>query len=220
MKVLYGNIDALLAWAVSFFTYLKLNMSNWGVSESWEKEVEIKLNDLQAAHGVWGNPASRTKAAHTEMMERRKVFVKAVEPLVQNLRSLPMLKPSDYDILQIAPPYSRRQYRHPPPETWPALTLDVLGQCTADLRYHDVNTPLSIAKPRGVHEAIVRLGFAAETPESVDDLTETLITITRTPHRLVFPLDAAGKKLHAAGAWVNPTGERGPWGPVVSVFLS
>ncbi|MDR2120525.1 MAG: hypothetical protein LBP64_06590 [Tannerella sp.] len=220
MKVLHGNIEVLLAWAASFFTYLKLNMLNWGISESWEKDVEIKLNDLQNAHSIWINPSTKTKASHTAMIEKRKVFVKAVEPLIQNLRSLPTLQPSDYDILQIAPPSSGRQPKYPPPVTWPVLTLDVLGQCTADLRYHDINTPLSIAKPRGVHEAVIRIGFSAETPESVDDLTETPVTITRTPYRLVFPLDNAGKKLHAAGAWVNPTGERGPWGPIVSVILS
>ncbi|MDR2139450.1 MAG: hypothetical protein LBP50_07875 [Tannerella sp.] len=220
MNVLKGNIEQLIAWAISFFTCLKAHMATWGISATWVTEVENKFTDLQNAHATWVNPATRTKAAHTLMEEKRQLFVHAVEPMIQNLRTLPTLTPQDYNLLQIAPPSKGPGPAFPPPETWPLLTVEVHGQCTADIHYRDVNTPLSRAKPRGVHEAIVRMGFAEETPTSVDDLTETPLTLTRTPHRVVFPSDRAGKILHLVAAWVNPTGKRGPWGPVVSVFLS
>jgi hypothetical protein len=220
MNVLRGNIEQLIAWAIAFFTYLKAHMTAWGVSSTWVTDVENRFTALQNAYAVWVDPATKTKAAHTEMESKREEFVTAVEPLIQNLRMLPTVTPTDCNLLQITPRTTGHRPKFPPPETWPLLTVEVYGQCTADIHYRDVNTPLSRAKPHGVHEAVVRLGFAEETPASVDELTETPITLTRTPHRVVFPSDRAGKKLHAAAAWVNPTGERGPWGPVVSVILS
>jgi hypothetical protein len=220
MKILRGNIEQLIAWAVTFFAYLKTHLTTWGVSTAWVTEVETKFSDMQEAYNYWSNPATKTKAAHTDMEEKRKVFVKAVEPLIQNLRTLPTLTPPDYALLQITPSGSGPGPKKPVPSSWPLLTLGVHGQGVVDIHYRDVNTPLSKAKPDGAHEIVIRLGFNNEASASVDDLTETPITATRTPHRVTFPLERLGQRLHASGAWVNPTGERGPWGPIASVVVS
>jgi hypothetical protein len=220
MEYLTINIELLLAWSAAFFSYLKTNMSTWGVSTAWVTEVETKLTDLQNAHAVWANPATRTKAAHTGMKAKRVIYVKAVEPLVQNLRTLPTLTLQDYDILQIAPPSKGPHPKYPPIITWPVLSFNIHGQGTIDLDYHDVETPLSRAKPRGAQSAFIRIGFRTEPPTSPEDLKDRLITITRAPHHLVLPPEYVGQKFWAVGAWISTTGEPGPWGPFVEGILA
>ncbi|MDR3195022.1 MAG: hypothetical protein LBT76_07015 [Tannerella sp.] len=220
MTYLPQNIEQLITWATVFFVCLKANIGTWGVNEVWVTEVETKFTDMQEAHTIWVNPATKTKAAHTDMEAKRTLFVKAVEPLVQNLKTLPMLTPMDYDLLGIPAPSSGHHPKYPTPTRWPELTLEVHGQGTVDVHYHDVETPSSTAKPHGVQEAVIRLGFLDHEPASADELTEKPVTMTRTPHRIVFSSEYSGKKLYAAGAWLNPTGERGPWGPIVKVVVS
>jgi hypothetical protein len=220
MNYLSVNIEKLLAWSVAFFAYLEANMTTWNVSSTWVSEVKSKLTDLQNAYAVWANPATKTKAAHTDMETKRQIFAKAVEPLVQNLRSLPALTPEDYDLLQIAPPYTGSHRKKPQPKTWPVLTIKVHGQGVVELLYHDSDTPSSTAKPSEAAEVVIRMGFSEAIPASAEELKDMIITITRTPHHLTLPAERVGQKLHAAGAWVNPTGERGPWGPVVSAVVS
>jgi hypothetical protein len=220
MHYLTMNIEQLLIWSISFFSYLNTKATEWGVNPTWVSEVEAKLTDLQNAHTIWVDPATRTKAAHTDMEAKRVIYVGAVEPLVQNLRSLPTLALQDYDILQIAKPSKGKHPHYPPIKTWPVLSLEVHGQCTADVDYHDVETPLSRAKVRGAQSVLVRLGFPAEIPAKPEDLTDMLITLTRAPHRITFGPEYAGRKLYAVGAWVGTTGEHGPWGPFVEVILS
>jgi hypothetical protein len=221
MDYLTVNIEKLLVWAVVFFTYLKANMNAWGVSSTWVSDVESKLADLQAAHTVWINPATKTKAAHTDMEAKRVIFAKAIGPLVQNLRSLPTLTAADYDYLEITPPNKGHHPKHPRPKTWIVLTVKVHGQGVVDFHYHDENTPSSTAKPADAHEAVIRISFADAEPASAEELTDDMvITVTRTPHQVVFPAEHIGKRLHASGAWVSPTGERGPWGPVVSTIIA
>ncbi|MDR1676520.1 MAG: hypothetical protein LBR86_08650 [Tannerella sp.] len=214
------NIERLLMWSETFFGYLNTKMTAWGVSAAWVAGAGAKLADLQRAHAVWVNPATRTKAAHADMEAKRAIYVDAVEPLVQNLRSLPMLEPQDYSILQIAPPNRGPRPKYPPIKTWPVLTVKVHGQCTVSLDYHDVETPLSRAKPRGAQSVLIRIGFPAETPDAPEDLTDMLLTLTRAPHRITFAPEYAGRKLCAIGAWISTTGKQGSWGPFVEVILS
>ncbi|MDR2041310.1 MAG: hypothetical protein LBP98_03205 [Tannerella sp.] len=220
MNYVTVNIEQLLAWSAAFFSYLKTNMSTWGVSATWVTEVETKMTDVQHAYAVWANPATRTKAAHTDLLAKRVIYAKAIEPLVQNLRSLPTLALQDYDILQIAPPNKGPHPKYPPITTWPLLSLQVHGQGTVDLEYHDVETPLSRAKPRGAQSAFVRIGFRAEPPTSPEELTDVLLSITRTPHHLTLPPQYVGQKCWAVGAWISTVGEPGPWGPFVEVVLA
>jgi hypothetical protein len=212
MEYLTVNIEKLLAWAVAFFAYLEANMGTWSVSTTWVSEVRSKLTDLQNAHAVWANPATKTKAAHTDMEAKRRAFATAVEPLVQNVRSLPMLTPEDFDLLQINPPNRGHHPKKPRPKTWIVLTIKVYGQGVVEFHYHDVNTPSSVAKPPEAHEAVIRVGFAETELASTEELKDMVITVTRTPHRIVIP-EHVGKRLYAAG-------EIGPWGPIVSVIVA
>ncbi|MDR1455483.1 MAG: hypothetical protein LBJ01_07530 [Tannerella sp.] len=221
MSYLPQNMAALISWGDSFFVYLGAHQTEWGVSAPWVTEVSGKFDRMKASHDVWNNPATQTKAAHADMEEKRAAFEQGVEPLVQNLKTLPGLTPYDYEMLQIPEPGRGKHHpKYGKPKGWPLLWLAVQGQGSVEFHCNDVATPNSTARPRGVHEAVVRMGFTDKESPSIDDLTYTPLTMTRTPQRRLFPPEYAGQTLHAIAAWVNPTGERGPWGPMVKIVVS
>jgi hypothetical protein len=210
----------LIAWAVTFFTYLESHLASWSVSGLWVTEVHAKLDLMSKAYDVWANPATRTKAAHDDMEVKRTDFVKAVEPLVQNLKSLPGLTQYDYDMLQIPGPSGGHNPVLKVPKSWPLLTLVVKGQGSVEFHYNDSDTPNSTARPHGAQAAVVRMGFPGKAEPSIDDLTYAPLSMTRTPEVRLFPHMYVGQTLFAVAAWVSPTGERGSWGPMVKIVLS
>jgi hypothetical protein len=83
------------------------------------------------------------------------------------------------------------------------------------LQWADDQTPLSRRKPDGVHgcELCLKIG----DPAPVDDSTTThRVVDTATPYVYDFDPADAGKMAYWMLRWVNPRGEAGPWGPVVS----
>jgi hypothetical protein len=213
------NIEKLIAWGTSFFVYLEANLAKWPVPGDWEKAVRDSFDALEAAYEKWSNPATQTKATHADMEAKRGLFEKAVEPLVQMLKSLPMLTPYDFEMLQIPAPGDRPYPRIGKPKTWPVLQMTVIGHGSVEFSYRDVETPDVTARPHGVSYAIVRMGFSEKENPSIDDLTYTPLVMTRTPQRRLFPPDCIGLTLHAISAWVNPTGEQGPWSTMVKVVV-
>jgi hypothetical protein len=221
MSYLPRNVAELISWGDSFFVYLGAHQAEWGVSAPWVTEVHDRFDRLKASHDVWNNPATRTKAAHADMEEKRAAFKQGVEPLVQNLKTLPGV--TSYDCERLRIPQSGRGGPHPKfgkPTGWPLLRLAVRGQGSVEFHYNDVATPNLTARPRGAREAVVRMGFSDKESPSVDDLTYMPLSMTRTPQRRLFPPEYAGQTLYAVAAWVNPTGERGPWGPRVKIVVS
>jgi hypothetical protein len=83
------------------------------------------------------------------------------------------------------------------------------------VQWADDQTPHARRKPEGVHgcELCLKIG----DPAPVDDSTAThRVVDTATPYVYDFDPADAGKTAYWMLRWVNPKGEAGPWGVVVS----
>jgi len=122
------------------------------------------------------------------------------------------------------------------PATAPLVSIKLGERLKHTLRIVDADTPLRLAKPRGVrgcevwmklvdHERTLPTGDAPDAPLGDPFLSDPATftyqgTATRAHHDTQFPLEARGKSAIYMLRWVSTRGAPGPWSEVASATIA
>ena len=87
------------------------------------------------------------------------------------------------------------------------------------LSFADSATPTRRARPTGVIGCQVYLFVGNDTPQSPSRYTFHMVS-TRTPQRITFADEDAGKTANYLLRWVNTKGETGPWSQIISATIT
>jgi hypothetical protein len=215
------NIIKLIDWATRFFAYLQLHYAQWHVDINLISEIEDKFNDMHTAYDVYNTPETHSPMYHDALLEKKKIFVDAVQPFIQYLSHKPYLEPQDFDGLDINRPNPGPHPFHPRPKTSPKMRF-AIGEEHGWVYLHfiDEMSDGSKAKPFGVQHAEFKWGIfkPGEEAKTVEELPDTSVS-TRTPHLFELSDRDASKILAVASRWVNTRGETGPWSHIETVVI-
>lgn len=103
------------------------------------------------------------------------------------------------------------------PTTYPIGRVEA-GRLSLVLHFVDVNTPMKLAKPEGVHGCEIHVALGDKPPADPSGYS-FLALDTRTPYTHDFDAADAGKSVHYLLRWQNTKGQPGPWSEVVSAKI-
>jgi hypothetical protein len=191
------------------------------VDESLVSEVAAKFTAMQAAYNTYSKPETRSTMYHDAMMEKKKIFVAAVQTLAQYLAHNPYLEPQDFDGLDINRPNPGPHPKHPRIITSPKTRFEV-GEEHGWVRMHfwDEMSDGSKAKPFGSQGAEIKWMVCkpGEVPKLVEEMTGTTFS-TRTPYLFEFTDRESALILCVTLRWENTRGEKGPWSHIETVVI-
>lgn len=168
------------------------------------------------AHIAAGAAAGSARAAKDGS---RLVAVSIVRGLVRRIQASPATDDADRATLQITVP-GENTGPGGPPDSMPIVKVEC-ERLRHTLKWSDVNTPTSRAKPPGVlgveiKMALTPIGGATPTDPS---LFNFLALDTATPYVNDFSGGDGGKNAHYIARWINGANEHGPWSETVSVTV-
>ena len=104
------------------------------------------------------------------------------------------------------------------PSTGPIGFVMATDRLEHTLSFANSVTPTRRAKPAGVTGCEVYLYIGSDTPQSPSRYTFHMLS-TRTPQRITFTDDDAGKTANYLLRWLNTKGQHGPWSQVISATI-
>ncbi|MDR0693852.1 MAG: hypothetical protein LBF81_00940, partial [Prevotellaceae bacterium] len=103
--------------------------------------------------------------------------------------------------------------------THPAVEIRTLELRRVTIHFFESDGTHRKAKPDGQHGAETAWGLFDHPQEvHISDLTHSSFD-THTPLTLEFADEDRGKTLYFALRWENTTGEKGPFGPIMSAIV-
>jgi hypothetical protein len=176
---------------------------------------------MRTAYETYSKPETHSPMYHDALEKKRKIFVDAVQQLVQYLSHSPYLEPQDFDGLDINAPNPGPHPPHPRPHTSPKMRFAIGEEHGwVYLHFWDEMNDGSRAKPFGTQGAEIRhlVCKPGEEPKSVDELIHSDFA-TRTPFLFELPDRQSGMILCVAMCWENTRGEKGPWSHIETVVI-
>ena len=206
-------------WLANFVTYASANLAGLGL-------VAADLTPVSSTQTKWNTDYPQHIAAQAAAQGARQLkdedragVEAAVRPLVRRLQASPAVNDQEKASLGITVPGS-----NPTPGGPPTGRPVVKVECERlrhTLKWADVNSPTSRAKPPGVLGAEIKMALTpigAATP--TDPAAFTFLSLdTATPYVNEFGGGDGGKNAHYIARWVNLAQEHGPWSETVSVTV-
>lgn len=177
---------------------------------------------FQAAYLLAVNPATRTAPTIADKDAERTAATATVRPyciqISQNMGVSDALKLG----VGVNLPNTARP-RIPAPTTQPVLVHAQSNPGVITLRYYDVTTPLSKAKPFGATGIQIRQ-IVGTAPAVTPDAADYVDTWTKSPNTVTTLSGDIGKILTLWGRWVTKSGpagvaQFGPWSTALSVGI-
>lgn len=201
-------------WLDNFDTKLTSAPATYGLTAPDAAIVAAAVTAFQAAYAVSINPATRTSASIAATNGSLAVAIATVRPYAVRIAA----NPSVTDLNKVSIGVTLRSTVRTPvpaPTTQPSLALLSAVALQHQLRYNDVTTPATKAKPFGATgmELAVAVGVVA----AVDPLQATYRgTYTKSPLFVDFVAGDRGKIATYFGRWVTTAGpggvaQKGPW---------
>lgn len=223
------------AWSAQYFESVKKFWQAHGLNDTDLKPLE----DGQAAWAAAYEKYVRAEAAYNAALEAKRAaraeFESAIRPVSAFIQTY--FKTTDADRatigITVRAPHASAT---PAPATAPSVSIKLGDRLKHTLRIVDSDTPLKLAKPRGVRgcEVWMKLVDHADTlptddapdaplgdPFLSDPATFTYLgTATRAHHDTEFPLEARGKRAVYMLRWVSTRGVPGPWSEVAAATVA
>jgi hypothetical protein len=197
------------AWVTNFVTYANANLAALGLVAGDLTPVttnQTQFNTNFAAHIAAKNAA---QAAKQSKDEARAGLTAAVRPLVRRLQASAVVSNAEREALGITVAATPTPIG--PPTTAPICSIECGARLQHTLRFVDETTPTRKAKPAGVLGCEI-WHFVGNTPPTGPEQLRFVAVDTSAPFTVPYTSADAGKTAYYWLRWVNPTGERGPWG--------
>ncbi len=237
------------AWAAQYVESVKKFWSVQGLDDNDLKPLETGQAAWAAAFTKYVQAEAAYNAALEAKRHARAQFESAIRPVSAFIQTY--FKTTDADRATIGITVKDTGGTPvPQPSTSPSVSIKLGDRLKHTLRIVDADTPLKLAKPRGVRgcEVWMKLVDYSETlpsgdgrvtplpsdggevsnenaplidPFLSDPSTFTYLgTATRAHHDTEFPLEARGKSAVYLLRWVSTRGVPGPWSEVAAATVA
>jgi hypothetical protein len=191
------------------------------VSEDVINEYNDKRATYVDRYATANNPATRTPTAIKLKDQAKEDLVAATLNLVRmHLQYNEAVNEEDLANMELSSRIPKPHGKHPAPTTKTVLEIKLREHYQVEIDYHDELIEHSKRKPFGVHCIEFRWEYVtvATVPLNPDKFTHTEVD-TATPFILHLSPEDQGKQLYIASRWENTTGEKGPWGEILTVVV-
>jgi hypothetical protein len=220
------NHEALYDFIMQAMSYLSnpVNRDRMGFANTTPQGIWLtetctpKFTAFTTAFSNWKNPAERTPVKTTTLEKAEKACREMFRKLYTGcLKNSPVVTDEDLQSMGLPARHSGGGKPVPPPTTFVAATVTPIGQGIIEIHFRDKGSD-SKAKPAGVHGAEIAWAILDTPPIEYEELTHSSFD-TQTPLRMTFENHLRGKILYFALRWENTTGEKGPWGEIMSAII-
>ncbi len=215
-------LDQFALWLDNFASLIAATPTAYGLIAGDATAISAQNTAFQAAYVISNNPTTRTSPAVANTQAARLVAESVVRPYAVRIS----LNPSVSDGLKTGVGVTVRSTTPTPvpaPTTQPALSLLSATLLTHQLRYYDVSTPTSKAKPPGAIG--LELWCAVGVTPAVDpDQCKYVGSFTKSPLIVTFSGGDQGKKATYFSRWVTAAGpggraQVGPWSDPLTLTI-
>ncbi|MDR1224808.1 MAG: hypothetical protein LBL07_18320 [Tannerella sp.] len=213
-----GSYAKLLTWLTNFIAYLNKADVRTRLGLSADLVDSLKtLIDVFVAACKAADAANAGSVDRLNRQEQAKSITKTIRHFVNiNLRYNEAVTDEDRKQLGLTIPDAKPTTDNDPAE-YPEIEADT--SILRQIKCRFLNREHRTAKPRRVHGIEVLHGFvpAGEKP-SLKHLTHSTFS-TRAIKKLDFTDEERGMRLGLCARYENNTGGKGPFGPIVIVFV-
>lgn len=210
------NAD-LLAWLANFSTLITATPLAYGLQTSDATTIAAENSAYSTAYTLATDPSTRTRATVAGFSAAKAHALSIVRPYAQQIaNNLGVTNEQKASLGLTVRDTSRTPV--PPPTTQPVLSIAFAQHLQMTLRFADVTTPTSRAKPAGVTTMVLAkyVGVAVATdPESAN--LDSLVTVQ--PVNVAFDSGDQGKICTFFARWANRKGQLGPWSAGVHMTI-
>lgn len=211
--------DAELAsFLDNFTTRLQADKGKFSIVDAQASEMVTANSDFQSARAAVAEAQDNLNAKMEALKQAKQNAISKTREITRQLQANPSMTDEDRAAYRITV-RDRQPTRVPVPQSFPVVVIDNSKRLQQTLRYFDVNTPSSQARPQGIASAEIRRYIGA-TPPSGPEQFERLDESRRSPYVVQYTGADAGKTAYYMMRWVNSRGERGPWSETVSATIT
>ena len=196
-----------------FIKAVKAHSTAWGLTNT---ELDPLLELQSTWQQAWLHASSPDNSTavqrHTKVMARKAYQAALGRFINARIYGNSLLSPADILLCGLKPRSTKRT-RIQAPTGLPSITAKSKPGQTVLLYFtppRGSDGGLQRGKPKGVLGMLVVQRTDGIVPKSPADCNEVELH-TRSPKRLVFNPDMAGKIVYLYGCWISAKGERGPW---------
>ena len=215
-KIPHGETE-FLSWAAQFVNQVAAHPELYHLDAERIQELQSELTEFEDSmdNAVAARDASLAATRHKN--DVREKFEDDVRVAVRMIQANNKVSDASRDAAGVHVHKSTRTPVHPP-TTPPVGFVMASDRLEHTLSFSDSSTPTRRAKPAGVTGCEVYLFIGDDTPQSPSRYTFRLLA-TRTPQRIDFADEDAGKTANYLLRWVNTKGEHGPWSQIISATI-
>lgn len=207
------------AWLDNFQTLIAAAPTDYGLIAGDATTITAAFNAWHTAYVLATTPETRTSPAIAEMAAQRIASEATVRPYAQQIARNAAVS----DLLKTGLGLNLPNPTRPPipaPTTQPVLTHVQSNPGTVTLRYADVTTPTTKAKPAGVTHAEVRRTIGTAPAVAPDD-ADFVDLYAKSPFSMSFDSGDVGKIVTVWARWRTRSGNAGvsqfgPWSAALS----
>lgn len=205
-------------WQGNLIAEVDLNATTWNIPADVVTAVKGAQSTWTAAYLKADNVDNRTHGDVTMKNRARTAYEKKLRPFIQEYITFnSKITDGQRESMGLK---VRNNSRTPAqvPETRPVGRIEFTQRLQHIIHFSDELSPLSKAKPAGVHGCEIWVKIDGESPKKASELN-FLGTETETPYIASFDGEYAGKMAYYWLRWVNTKGQTGPWSVVVSATI-
>jgi len=212
-----GSEADFLVWAKQFVGQVSAHPELYFLDADRIAELEKELTAFQTAFDDSITARDEALAATRNKQSVRKTFESSVRVAAKMIQANDKVTDASRDAAGV---HVHKQTRTPvaEPTTFPVGFVVATDRLEHTLSFSDSATPTRRARPAGVTGCEVYLFVGDDTPQSVSKYNFKMLS-TRSPQRITFDDEVAGKTANYLLRWVNTKGEHGPWSQIISATI-
>jgi len=208
-----------LAWTQTFVAYLNANLLLLGLTAT---DVAPITTALTAFTGGYNANLTAQNAAQSTAENKDLLRVALEDPtreLAQQLQVSPTVTDPQREGMGLNVRDTTRT-KTPVPTTHPVAEISTAEKLQHRIRFRDsLAEGASRAKPEGVLGAEIWHKIGGAPPVDYTEC-EFLALDTNSPYTAVYTGADTGKTVYYLLRWLNTTGEKGPWSPLVQATVT
>ena len=184
-----------------------------------DDEVFPRVAAYLTCHNAWKDPAKRSHEDILKLKLAEESLVPEYVKVVNLVRGNPLVTAVDLDNLGFPPRGRKKREPAPRENKEPRYWFVILGIRRVAIMFAPLEDETKKGKPAGQQGAEARILLLKEPREvHLDELVESRFA-TRSPMEIEVDDAKQSWTLYAALRWENNRGEKGPFGPIISIVI-
>ncbi|MDR1332081.1 MAG: hypothetical protein LBK07_08240 [Tannerella sp.] len=205
-------------WVNHLMLWLGSRIVTYGLNEVDYKALNDLLTVWNTKYAIASAPETATKAATRDKNEARAALESALRAfLLEEVTYNRIISDADRENMAL-PIHKKTRTPARIPISFPAMAREEMV-APGVVKFHFID---SITQDSGKPDEVARLEMvfviSDVEPVSVDELVHS-ITSTHTTVERVFDGTQRGKTFYYAVRWENTRGQKGPFGPILSIII-